>query len=211
MKPSRTRRTRFPASRLKPFAFALTIALAMAVFAGSAQGACNYTGAKPVFSPWGDGRSYVLAPDGGFEAGGSGWSLRSGAQVVDGNESFYLNGSTDSHSLSLPTGSTALSPPICMSFDTPIFRLVTRNGGDPSSRLKVEAVYKLLGLVQTKTVSKVAGGTDWAPAQQMSTVLTLSTIVGTLVPSAIQIRITPLDDRGEWQVDDLYIDPFARR
>jgi hypothetical protein len=44
----------------------------------------------------------------------------------------------------------------------------------------------------------------------MSTVLTLSTVVGTLVPSAIRIRITPLDAGGRWQVDDLYVDPFAR-
>lgn len=211
MKLSRIRRTHPSLRRLEVAAFAMASMLAMAVFAGSAQGACNYTGAKPVFSPWGDGHSYVLAPDGGFEAGGTGWSLSNGAQVVDGNESFYLNGNADSRSLSLPAGGTAISPPICMSLDTPIFRLVARNGGDPSSRLKVEAVYKLLGLVQTKTVSKVAAGAEWAPTQQMSTVLTLSTIVGTLIPSSIQIRITPLDNRGQWQVDDLYIDPFARR
>lgn len=212
MKLSRTRRTHFPMHRMKPAAFALALTLAMVVFAGSAQGACNYAGAQPVFSPWGDNHSYALAPDGGFEAGGSGWSLRNGARVVDGNESFYLNESTDSRSLSLPAGGTAISPPICMSLDTPIFRLVARNGGDPTSRLKVEAVYKLLGLIQTKTVSKVAAAAAaWAPTQQMSTVLTLSTIVGTLVPSSIQIQITPLDNRGEWQVDDLYIDPFARR
>jgi len=211
MKHNRIRRARLSMPRLKPVALGTALMLAMAVFAGSAQGACNYTGAKTAFGPWGDGHSYVLAPDGGFEAGGTGWSLSNGAQVVDGNESFQLNGTTDSRSLSLPAGSTAVSPSICMSLDTPIFRMVARNGGDPASRLKVEAVYTLLGLVQTKTVSKVAGGADWAPTQQMSTVLTLSTIVGTLIPSSIQIRITPLDNRGEWQVDDLYIDPFARR
>lgn len=210
MKLSRTRRNRFSAFPAKPAASALAAVLALFVFVGSAQGACNYTGAEPVFSPWSDSRFYVLAPDGGFEAGGLGWSLRNGAQVVAGNESFYLNESTDSRSLSLPAGSSAVSPPICMSLDTPIFRMIARNGGDPTSRLKVEAVYKLLGLLQTKTVSTVAGA-GWAPTQPMSTVLTLSTIVGTLIPSSIQIRITPLDNRGQWQVDDLYIDPFARR
>lgn len=211
MKSSPTHRTRISSLRAKSAVSALAVALALVVFAGPAQGACNYTGAEPVFSPWGDRHSYVLAPDGGFEAGGVGWSLGNGARVVSGNESFYLNESTDFRSLALPGGSSAVSPPICMSLDTPIFRMVARNAGDPASRLKVEATYKLLGLVRTKTVSKVAGGVDWAPTQQMSTVLTLSTIVGTLVPSAIQIRIAPLDNRGEWQVDDLYIDPFARR
>jgi hypothetical protein len=75
----------------------------------------------------------------------------------------------------------------------------------------VEAVYRLLGLVRTKAVSTVAAGSAWSPTQQMSTVLSLATIVGTLIPSSIQIHITPLDGKGNWQVDDLYIDPFARR
>jgi hypothetical protein len=109
-----------------------------------------------------------------------------------------------------PAGSTAASPPVCMALDTPSFRFFARNTGDPSSRLRVEAVYKLLGLIQTKVVSNVSAGPTWAPSQSVSTVLGLSTIVGTLIPSAIQIRITPADSKGNWQVDDLYVDPFAR-
>jgi hypothetical protein len=182
----------------------------MAAFAGSAQAACPYTGAEQVFSPWGDQRNYVLAPDGGFEAGAAGWSLNRGAQVVDGNESYYLNDAADSKSLSLPAGSSAGSPPVCMAIDTPSFRLLARNTGDPSSRLRVEAVYKLLGLVRTKAIATISAGSSWAPTQSVSTVLTLSTIVGTLIPSAIEVRLTPLDTKGNWQVDDLYIDPFRR-
>jgi hypothetical protein len=183
--------------------------LAMAAFTGSAK-ACSYSGAEQVFSGWGDQRSYVLAPDGGFEAGGSGWSLSRGAKVVEGNESYYLNDSNDSKSLSLPAGSGAASPPVCMAIDTPSFRLMARNTGDPSSRLRVEAVYSLLGLVRTKVVSDLTASSSWAPTKSVSTVLGLSTLVGTLIPSSIQIRITPLDARGSWQVDDLYIDPFSR-
>jgi hypothetical protein len=192
------------------FATLLITALpALAVFAGSAQ-ACSYSGAERVFSPWGDQRNYVLAPDGGFEAGGSGWQLNRGAAVVEGNESYYLNDAGDSKLLSLPAGSSAVSPPVCMAIDTPSFRLVARNSGDPASQLRVEAVYKLLGLVRTKTAGTLGGVSTWAPTQSVSTVLTLSTIVGTLIPSAIEIRFTPLDSRGQWQVDDVYIDPFRR-
>jgi hypothetical protein len=188
---------------------ALTVASVMAISAASAQ-ACSYTGAEQVFKPWGDSSSYVLAPNGGFETGATGWALRGEAAVVEGNESFFLNGEADDRSLALPAGSSATSSPICMSLDTPSFRLVARNSGDPSSRLRVEAVYPLLGLIRTKTVSTVYAGSEWAPTQKMSTVLSLSTIVGTLIPSAVQIRITPLDSVGQWQVDDLYVDPFAR-
>jgi hypothetical protein len=187
----------------------LVAALALAFSAAAAQ-ACSYTGAEQVFKPWGDSNSYVLAPDGGFEAGGAGWALSGGAKTVAGNESFFLNDAGDSNSLSLPSGSSAVSPPVCMSLDTPTFRLLARNTGDTSSGLRVEAVYPLLGLIRTKTVSTVSAGPNWAPSQQMSTVLTLSTIVGTIIPSSIQIRITPTGSGGSWQVDDLYIDPFAR-
>jgi hypothetical protein len=186
-----------------------TALLALGIFAGTAQ-ACSYSGTEKVFGPWGDQRGYVLAPDGGFEAGGSGWELNRGATVAEGNESYYLNDAGDSKSLSLPAGSSAVSPPVCMSIDTPSFRLVARNSGDPSSQLRVEAVYKLLGLVRTKTAGTIRAGSTWAPTQSVSTVLTLSTIVGTLIPSAIEVRLTPLDSKGQWQVDDLYIDPFRR-
>jgi hypothetical protein len=194
----------------RKFLFAwLAAALALAFSAAAAQ-ACSYTGAEQVFKPWGDSNSYVLAPNGGFEAGGTGWTLSGGAKTVEGNESFYLNDASDSHSLTLPAGSSAVSSPICMALDTPIFRLLARNTGSTSSGLRVEAIYPLLGLIRTKTISTVYAGPNWAPSQQMSTVLTLSTIVGTLIPSAVQIRIAPVGSGGNWQVDDLYVDPFAR-
>jgi hypothetical protein len=199
-----------PSSSRGRFAALLAGALlALAAFATAAQ-ACSYSGTEKVFSPWGDQHDYVLAPDGGFEAGASGWQLNRGAAVVAGNEGYYLNDAGDSRSLSLPAGSSAESPAVCMAIDTPSFRLVARNTGDPSSRLRVEAVYKLLGLVRTKTAGTISLGSDWTPTQSVSTVLTLSTVVGTLIPSAIEIRITPLDSSGQWQVDDVYVDPFRR-
>ncbi len=197
-------------TRAKLTAVTVTALLTMAVLAGSAQ-ACSYSGAERVFGKWGDQRYYALAPDGGFESGGAGWSFKGGAKAVEGNESFYLGGLDDSKALSLPAGSSAASPPVCMALDTPVFRLMARNMGDPSSRLRVEAVYRLLGIVQTKVVKDLTAGASWAPTQPISTVLGLSTIVGTLIPSSIEIRVTPLDTRGSWQIDDLYIDPFARR
>jgi hypothetical protein len=183
--------------------------LALAAFAGSAQ-ACSSTGAKQAFSAWGDQRNYVLAPEGGFENGAQGWKLKGGAQAVSGNETYNLNGAGDDSSLSLPAGSSAGSPQICMTLDTPVFRMMARNTGDPTSKLQVTANYMLLGLLHTKTLGTVTAGSSWTPTAPQSTVLTLSTIVGILIPSSIEVRITPLDSKGNWQVDDLYVDPFAR-
>lgn len=191
-----------------PTAFLAAI-LAMAVFSGAAQ-ACSSNGAATVFHAWNDQRSYVLAPEGGFEGGGQGWALEGGAKVVAGNESYGLHGSSDRNSLSLPAGSAAGSPPVCMAIDTPVFRMMARNTGDPSSRLRVTASYKLLGLLRTQTLGTVTAGSNWTPTEPQSTVLTLATVVGTLIPSSIEIRVTPLDNKGKWQIDDLYIDPFAR-
>jgi hypothetical protein len=190
----------------------VTTLVALVALAGTAQAAsCPSAGAKKAFSQWGDQRNYVLAPDGGFEAGAQGWDLDGGAGTVAGNESYYLNDAGDEASLSLPAGSSAGSPPVCMAIDTPVFRMVARNTGDPSSKLRVTAGYKLLGLLRTQTVGTVTAGSVWTPTAPQSTLLTLSPILGTLIPSTIEIRVTPLDSRGNWQVDDLYIDPFARR
>jgi hypothetical protein len=183
--------------------------IVVVVFAASAQ-ACSYTGATQVFKPWGDLHSYSLAPDGGFEAGGSGWSLQGGASVAAENESFHLNGAGDSRSLSLPSGSSVVSPPLCMSLETPVFRMLARNAGDPSSKLRVEATYSLLGVLRTTVVNTVSAGSEWAPTQEMSPVLGLSNVVGTILPASIQVRITPVGNGGAWQVDDFYVDPFSR-
>jgi hypothetical protein len=190
----------------------LTALVSLTAFAGSAQAAsCPSDGAKKAFGSWGDARYYVLAPDGGFEAGAAGWDLDGGAKAVAGNESYYLNSAADKTSLSLPAGSSAGSPPVCMDIGTPSFRMVARNTADTRSQLRVTASYKLLGLIRTQTLGTVTAGSAWVPTAPQSTVLTLSTIIGTLIPSAIEIRVTPLDSKGAWQVDDLYIDPFARR
>lgn len=194
------------------FRFAAVLAALMALAAASAGAAqaCSYSGGEQVFGHWGDRHDYVLAPEGGFEAGGAGWALARGAGIVDENESYFLNGTSDSHSLAVPYGGEAVSPPICVNLATPVFRLVARNSGNSWARLRVEARYMLLGLIRTTVVSSFRGGSAWAPSPTMSPLLGLSTIVGTLIPSSIQIRITSPEPGADWQVDDLYIDPFAR-
>ncbi len=199
-----TRRPVRRSSRAKLVGVTAIALLAMAVFAAGAQ-ACSYTDSQQVFSPWGDQRDYVLAPDGGFELGGSGWSLDDGAAVAAGNESYYVNSADDGSSLSLPSGSTAVSPPICVGLDTPVFRMFALNGGDPSSRLRVSVVYDLPGQGEVSVSRKIRGDAAWLPTRPLRTVLGLASLTGTM-----QVQITPLDSQGQWQVDDLYIDPFAR-
>lgn len=69
----------------------------------------TYSTVQP-FLPWTDSGYYFLAPGGSFENSLTGWTAKSGAKIVSGNESYYVNSHADSHSLSLPNGSSATSP-----------------------------------------------------------------------------------------------------
>jgi hypothetical protein len=193
---------------LKPMRTTLKMAtsalLATAFFATSAHACSSPTGGH-VFSAWGDPRAYSLAPDGGFEAGGAGWSLEQGAAVVTGNEDSFLNDGADSQSLSLPEGSSAVSPPLCVSEDTPFFRAMVANSGKPGSQLRVETVFGEGEVVRTHSVGGAHGRDGWAPTQPLSP----TGLAHRLDDEAmVQVRFKAVN--GDWQLDDFYIDPFAR-
>ncbi len=166
---------------------------------------CTSGAAVRPFLPWNDSTKYELAPNGGFENGSSGWTLTGNAQVVSGNEPFFVNSRSDTHSLALPDGSSATSGPICIGgISKDMVRLFVSNAGSPSSRLHVEIVYHgltggVLGLFDGGYVS--ASGT-WQPSPQM---LALQL---PLLGGAVQIRLTPVGSNGAWLVDDVYTDPW---
>ena len=103
----------------------LAVAVVAAAFvspAAQAASCANRTLTSP-FSRFGDSNKYFLAPSGSFESGTAGWAL-SNAAVSTGNESFYLNATTDKNSLKL-TGS-ALSPAFCITRDDPLLRFTAK-------------------------------------------------------------------------------------
>ena len=66
------------------------------------------------FARWLDNSNYVLAPGGTFEGAMDGWKLTGGAKVVAGSEPFAAHGAGEKNALSLPSGSSATTPPICV-------------------------------------------------------------------------------------------------
>jgi hypothetical protein len=162
-----------------------------AVFAASAA-ACDYPAGEQVFADYGDPRAYVLVPGGDF-ADGAGWTLEGDAAVASG-------------ALSLPAGSSAVSPSLCISDETPFFRAMVRDSGVAGSRLQVEILYEELGIVRSRVVGSDRQG-DWDATQPLAQNFGLATLGG--ADSSVQIRITAVG--GTWKVDDVYIDPFARR
>ena len=200
---------------------ALASAAAMtASAAGPAQAAslglsCPASTSQP-FMPWGDSASYVPAPDSGFESGAAGWTLTGGARVVTGNESYMVGGAGQSHSLSLPAGSSATSPPMCIGLLSSKMRLFVQNPGAAGSKLRVQVVYNggvgalLGGLGSTLGISDKAtfsAGKTWAPSDPFL----MAGGVLPLLTQSVQFRFTPLSTGGNWRIDDVYLDPLMHR
>jgi hypothetical protein len=173
------------------------------------QNACDYTPAN-VFAAWNDNKGYVLTENGGFEAGDTGWTLAGGAVVAEGNETFAVGGSADHQSLSLPAGSSATGPATCVSRHTGIFRAFARTTGDRSARLKVEVVYlDGAGKKRSRVAGKLRAGQDWQPTKRLQVALGRAKSHGRMAAAHVAFRFTPVG-AGDWQIDDLYLDPRAR-
>jgi hypothetical protein len=166
---------------------------------------CSYPNAAQVFSPWKDQGYYELAPDGGLEGGGTGWTLSGGATLVPTNEANFLNGAEDDTALQLPFGASATSPPVCVDETTPSFRLMTENIGDKGAKLHVTVTYELASGPKAKQTDAPPADNGWAPTPplQLQTDGEAERIA--------RITFTAKDPKAEYLVDDLFIDPFARR
>ena len=173
-------------------------------------GACGLKESQP-FAAWGDSNTYVQVPGGTFEPGAASWTLKGGAKVVAGNESYNASG-PGSQSLSLPAGSSATSPAACTGLDHPSARLFVRNTGSSSSRLNVYATYRiLLGLPITVSLGQLSGSAGWEPSSSLNMGL-LDNLAGelTLSESTISFTFVPADSTGKWQIDDVYLDRWCR-
>jgi len=207
------------AARLRYLIPALVLAAAFSVPAANAglignllNGNCP-TGGSQVFGPWADAANYILAPNGSFEFGTQGWTLTGGAGVVSGNEPFYPTGT---HSLSLPSGSTATSPNICLGTKQLYIRMFGKDLGGTDQGLRVRVLwYGLLNqLLGYSDFAVFAPGGDWAPTSQVNSsggLLAPLPVVALISSSSARIQITPLGAGSRWQIDDVYIDPCINR
>src|SRR6476659_2355339 len=148
-----------------------------ALASGSLLGLNNDCGStSQPFAQFGDYRYYTFGTNGGLESGATGWSL-SGARVVSGNESFYVHSHSDVSSLSLPAGSTAYTPKLCMGTTSTVMRYFVKGSSDGSVRVEVVLrglLGQVLGVFQ---VSRVATDSSW---QTGPPVLNLDSLLGLL-------------------------------
>jgi hypothetical protein len=165
------------------------------------MGACDEASLTQPFKPWLDSSQYKLVPGGSFEEGASGWTFSHGATVTSGNQSLDADGS---HSLYLPAGSSAESPPTCVNAAYPTFRLFARNSSLLST-VVVQVVYDdpIVGRV-VLPVGVVALSKNWQPSLPM---LTASAVQGVLKNGVAQVSLRFTAAVGSSSIDDVYVDP----
>jgi hypothetical protein len=192
-------------------AMAMTGALAAPASAGiltaSASDCGDETLTQP-FAQFGDRANYKVVRNGSFENGTDGWTLTGRAKVVAGNEPWKVGGSNHGRSLVLPAGSSAISPVSCVGLAEPTLRFFAKKNRAALlgvSTLAVSVYVKTsLGLVVPVPVGVVLGNGQWKPTPPMLIVANLLPLLpGDRTPVAFQF--TPL--LGDWQIDDVYVDP----
>jgi hypothetical protein len=193
---------------------AATVALAAPAQAGVlVQDAKNCAPDAPsarVFQPWLDLAQYVPAP-GGFAESAAGWQLAGGSRVVAGNEPWKVGGKTHVNSLLLPAGSSATTGVMCVGLGHPTMRFFAkRTSGTLLNPLLVEVQFEALGgLLKSLPIGLVLAGGQWQPTLP-------SVVVANLLPllpnsqTPVRFKFTPVGN-ANWQIDDVYVDPWARR
>jgi hypothetical protein len=161
------------------------------------------------FARWGDSAYYKRVPGGSLEGALTNWTLKGGAKVVAGNEPWKVGGSADAKSLLLPAGSSVITAPSCVGLNEPTLRLFAKKNRGLLSTLAVSVWVKTsLGLEVPVPIGVIAGDGTWKPTAKML-------IVANLLPllpndrTPVAFQFTPL--LGDWQIDDVFVDPRSFR
>ena len=205
--------SKFSFSRTAVLGVALVAALVSAgsAFGKAPPGDCGWEASSQPFTSWGDDGGYFLLSGGSFEGDTSGWSL-SGAAVVAGSESFYVNSPADSQSLSIPNGASATTPSVCVTVDSPTLRFFVLNTGAKDAKLQVSLNYiDDKGNPRTQKLKDI--GTDkkvgsWTLTDPIKFLGPINSVLDHDGKTNVTFTFAPKDGKGNWQIDDEYVDPI---
>lgn len=187
------------------------LAVAGPASAATSTTGCASTATKQAFAKFGDTAAYSLLPGGSFEAGTSGWAL-GGASVVAGNETAFIGAAKDAKSLAVPAKARVVSPVFCVGVEHPTFRLFAKKRSGTWQQLLIKLRWsEKNGAINETTVGSLSGGdyATWKPTPTFKLAQTLP-LWASGQSLKVQIVLDPEDAGGDWQVDDLYIDPLRR-
>jgi hypothetical protein len=162
------------------------------------------------FSAWSDYNLYTPVRNAGVEEGAAGWTLSGGATVVPGNEPWKIGGAWHRNALDLPGGSSAITAPLCIDETYPHFRLFARNTGALKIALKIEVLYfdSKGNIKETKPYDYQSPSNAWQPTGMVG--INVFTSKTTVAAAPVAFRFTPTSRDGHFQIDDVYVDPWAR-
>jgi hypothetical protein len=212
---SRRSTTRIRGARVAGLAIALTALFAGVAAPGAQAGPlvasaekCAAHSYEQPFRPWLDLADYVLLPGGTFEGGSSSdWSM-DGANVVQGNEPYYVHGAGETKALAIGSGKSATSGTMCVGLNEPTLRLFVRSSSASLlSKLKVEVLFEdALGNVNALPIGAAPAltSTSWTPHLPMLVTANLLALIGDQTP--VRFRFTA-QGSANWTIDDVYVDP----
>jgi hypothetical protein len=154
------------------------------------------------FLPWGDANWYTLAPGetlGNFD--GTGWTLSGGARVLPTT----TQGGTPGTVLDLPSGASAVSPPMCVTPEDPKARAMVR---DVAGTQGVRFAISYLGTTSwqsPQSAGHLSGGRDvWAPSHLVELRPKSAGLSGWLV---VRFTFTAIGPSSDTQIYNYFVDP----
>jgi hypothetical protein len=158
-----------------------------------------------------DRRDYFVAPAGDFEDPTlPGWQLTGGATVTSGNSPHAVAGEDHASSLSLPSGSSATSPEMCVDLSYPTFRFfVTQLERDTDSDLSVDVIYPALARNNVREAKKfrLKAKDGWRLSDDVKLEPQRLGKAAGWRRIAIRFRVESDNKSADYRIDDVLIDP----
>jgi len=155
-----------------------------------------------------DPAQYVLVPGGSFEDGPADPSQWTGGGTVVTDDNAREGHGTNA--LSIPAGSSATSPPMCVGLNYPTLRFYARSAdASKPGRVTVHVLFRTPDGVsrQLKIADLPAGGVVWQPTRPVYILANLLALFPNW-DGQVSFRITA--SGGAVKVDDVYVDPYER-
>ena len=135
-----------------------------------------------------------------------------GTSIVAGNESYDVNSPTDSQSLSIPTGAGATTPLVCVTVDSPTMRVFVLNTGAKDAKLEVDLNFvDDKGNPKTQKLKDLPGGSSWTLTDPIKFLGPINSVLDHNGKTNVSFTFTPKDNKGNWQLDDEYVDPIKHQ
>ena len=171
---------------------------------------CGYGEPTTLFEPWGDGATYMLAPQGDLSQT-DGWTLDKHADVDSSADPF----SGAARSLRFGKGAEAATPAMCVNLDHPTIRFFVRDeGGNGKSHLKVDVLYEDFGgSVKHMTVARVRAGSTWRPSAIVPMYVNMLALASPSGVTAVAFRFKAegLQKDETVSISSLFVDPYRSR